>query len=364
MRNLFVFYANYFRQSVLKQRIKPRVLQMPVTSRCNSRCITCKVWCTPDKSDMDAVVLKEALQDKFFSRVEVVGINGGEPSLYKDTDGLLDALFVLKRLKRLHVISNALLSARLLAMMKTIKQRCSERQVVVYLTISMDGVGDVHDEVRGVKGAFARSSDTLTALRDNKDDYCDVLDVGCTMSRKNVDYIPQVECFVDSIGVDAYFHPAVPNRRLHNFGDTDFGILYDRRSLQLATEYFYSRYKSAKGLRHKLRSYLTYYYLQNKGNGRLAGCQYLRSDVTITETLDLYLCATASEKVGNLKKETATTLWKSGKMEVEAVRISRYCDRCVHYIVFPTLKGGWYFIRQVLQPYVWIHYKLKSLCLR
>lgn len=364
MRNLFIFYSNYFRQSVLKQRIKPRVLQMPVTGRCNSRCVTCKVWSSSDNNDMDSASLKEALQDKFFSKVEVVGINGGEPSLYKDIDGLLDALFVLKRLKRLHVISNALLSDRLLTMMKTIKQRCSEKKIAVYLTVSMDGVGGIHDEVRGIKGAFEKSLHTFMILRSHKDDYCNVLDVGCTMSQKNVDYIPQVECFVDSIGVDAYFHPAVPNRRLHNFEDTNFSILYDRRALQLGTEYFYSRYKNAKGLRHKLRSYLIYYYLLNKGNGRLAGCQYLRSDVTITETLDLFLCATASNKVGNLKETTATALWKSGKMEEEAVHISQYCDKCVHYIVFPSLKGGWYFVKQVLHPFVWIHYKLKSLCLR
>lgn len=364
MRNLFVFYVNYFRQSVLKQRIRPRVLQMPVTSRCNSRCATCKVWCTPGKSDLDASALKEALQDKYFSNVEVVGINGGEPSLYKDFDGLLDALFTLKSLKRLHVISNGLLSDRLLNAMAKIKLQCTKRHIRVYLTISMDGIGEVHDEVRGVKGAFDKTLNTLKILNLNKDFYCDVLDVGCTISQKNVDNIPQVECFVETLGIDAYYHPAVPNRRLHNFGDIDFSILYDQRSLQLTTEYFYCRYKKAKGLRHKLRSYLIYYYLKNKGKGRLAGCQYLRSDVTITETLDLFLCATASEKVGNLKEETATALYKSGKMDKEAELVSQYCENCVHYIVFPSFEGVLRFVRQVLQPYVWIHYKLKSLCIR
>lgn len=364
MRNLFIFYLNYFRQSVLKQRIRPRVLQMPITGRCNSRCITCKVWCSPKKNDMDIIALNKALYDPFFDKVEVVGINGGEPSLFNNIDGLLDALLNLKNLKRLHFISNALLAERLLELMKNAKQKCSKRGVAVYLTVSMDGVGQIHDEVRGVKSAFSKTLNTLSLLNANKEIYCDMLDVGCTISSKNVDYIPEVECFVDSLCIDAYYHPAVPNKRLHNFEDKDFSIMYNRRSRQLAMEYFYSRYKKTSNIRHKLRSYLIYYYLLNKGKGRLAGCQYFKGDVTITENLDMFLCATASGKVGNLNENSATELWKTGKLDKEAEQVQKYCETCVHYIVFPSLQGAWYFLKQLLQPYIWIHYKIKSLCLK
>lgn len=364
MRNLFFSYVNYLQQSVLKRRVKPRVLQMPITSRCNSRCVTCKVWCNPHKSDMDAAALKRALKDPFFSKVEVVGVNGGEPSLYKDMDGLLNALFVLKNLKRIHFISNALLSDRLLSIMKTVKRECEEKKIIVYLTISIDGVGDIHNEVRGIDHAFTKTIATLNSLKKDKESYCDVLDIGCTISNKNVEYIQEIECFVKSLEVDAYYHPAVPNKRLHNFFDTDFSIMYNERSRQLATEYFYCRYKKASGLKHKLRSYLIYYYLLKKGNVRLAGCQYLRSDVTITETLDLFLCATASDRVGNLKETSASDLLHSGELKRQEKKVEIYCSSCVHYIVFPSLKGGWYFLKQLFQPYTWINYKVKSLWLK
>lgn len=364
MRNLLFSYVNYLQQSVLKRRVKPRVLQMPVTSKCNSRCVTCKVWCTSDKNDMDASALKQGLKDPFFEKVEVVGINGGEPSLYKDIGGLLDALFVLKNLKRVHFISNALLSDRLLSLMETVKQKCAVRKVVVYLTISIDGVGDVHNSVRGISNGFSKTLDTLTALKEDKEKYCDVLDIGCTISNRNVEYVQEIECFVKSLQVDAYYHPAVPNKRLHNFYDTDFSVMYNERSRQLATEYFYCRYKKTSNLKHKLRSYLIFYYLLNRGNVRLAGCQYLRSDVTITETLDLFLCATASDKVGNLKETSASALLKSGQLKKQEKKVENCCFTCVHYIVFPSLKGGWYFLKQLFQPYTWINYKIKSLWLK
>lgn len=313
---------------------------------------------------MDVSALREALQDHFFSKVEVVGINGGEPSLFKDINGLMDALFSLKRLKRVHFISNAMLESRLLDMMEKVKQKCGEKKIKVYLTVSIDGVKEIHDRVRGVAGAFSKTAHSLETLRRYKDKYCDILDIGCTVSNQNVDYIPQVECFADSLRIDAYYHPAVPNKRLHNFHDKDFSILYNTRSMQLGTEYFYCRYKKTSGLRHKLRSYLIFYYLSNKGKGRLAGCQYLRGDITITESLDMFLCATASDKVGNLKEMSATALLKSGALDREEINISRYCNTCVHYIVFPSLKGCIHFMKQLFHPYVWIHYKIKSLCLK
>lgn len=313
---------------------------------------------------MDAVALKQALKDPFFSKVEVVGINGGEPSLYKDINGLMDALFTLKSLKRLHFISNGLLSDRLLQLMKTVKQECAKRKVAIYLTISIDGVENIHNRVRGIADGFSKTLHTLALLKENKEVYCDTLDIGCTVSNENVEYVQEIECFIKSLGVDAYYHPAVPNKRLHNFYDTDFNIMGNERSRQLATEYFYCRFKVASGLKHKLRSFLIYYYLLNRGKIRLAGCQYLRSDVTITETLDLFLCATASDKVGNLKETSATDLLNSGCLKEQERKVEDFCSTCVHYIVFPSLKGGWYFLKQLFQPYTWIHYKMKSSWLR
>jgi hypothetical protein len=78
----------------------------------------------------------------------------------------------------------------------------------------------------------------------------------------------------------------------------------------------------------------------------------------------MYLCATASDKVGNLKETSASTLLKSGQLEKQEKMVGQFCQTCVHYIVFPSLKGSWCFLKQLFLPYVWIHYKIKSLWLR
>lgn len=362
MNNVLVFGFNYLRMTLFKRRLKPRVLQMPITGRCNSRCVTCNIWKDQTQAvELDPVVLKEILQDPFFSKVRLVGLNGGEPSTYRNIELLLDSLFVLKGLNRIHVISNAIVASRLMDMMKIVKTKCEERGILVYLTISIDGVGETHDRIRGRVGVFDKTVATLKEINKNRSKYCDVLDIGTTLSNENVTCAVEIETFNESLGIPAYYHPAVPNRRLHNFDDKqDFNIMNSERSRLLATEYFYGKFKEGKGVRTRLRAFLTYYYLKNGGKGRLAGCNYLRGDVTITENLDLYLCATASNKVGSLKEKSATEWLKSGAMKQEELRVQKQCDSCVHYIVLPSVKGLFLFVMELLKPSIWIKYKLMA----
>lgn len=365
MLKYILFVWNYTIQNILKRRIKPRVLQLPITGKCNSRCCTCNIW--KDKSEkvnIDAIELKRSLSDPFFSEISLVGINGGEPSLYPDIANVLEALWVLRKLKRVHFISNAMISYRLLSMMDQVKSECSKRGIKVYLTISIDGVGELHNQVRGIPTAFKKTMETLEIIRQHSEKYCDVLDIGCTLSVKNVAHAIEIETFLDSLSISAYYHPAVPNRRLHNYENQDFSIMNYDRSRMLATEYFWGKFKYGHGLRTRGRAFLTYYYLLNKGKRRLAGCNYLRSDVTIDEHLNLFLCATASHKVGDLKKYSATELLKMGALKNEEQMLKKQCDSCVHYIVFPSFKGAFLFIEELLKPFIWIKYKVLATWLR
>jgi len=357
MIKMIGFIFRYLISNVLNIRIKPRELQLPVTGRCNSRCATCNVWKQQEGRDIDATGLKRALQDPFFSKVTVVGINGGEPSLLREPEKLLESLFVLKRLKHFYFISNGLLSGRLLTMMEKIKIRCAERGICVHLCISIDGVGEVHDKVRGVPGAFKKSMHTLELLKANQGKYCDTFEAGFTVSAGNVDDLSEAETYLEMKGIPVHFHLAVPNRRLHNFGNPGFSVLTDRRARLAAMEFFFFRFKYGKGWKQRLRSFLTYDYLLHEGRRRLAGCNYLKSDVTITEALDLHLCATASPKVGNLLEATASRLRKEGGMKRVYGETKPYCEGCVHYIMFPTLRGVRAFGMQLLRPGVWLKYK-------
>ena len=161
------FVFSYICTNWLKIRLRPKVLQLPVTNRCNSRCLTCNIWKIAEKTDCNADVLQSVLKNPFFQKIEVVGVNGGEPSLYSGIEKLVSALFVLKRLKRIHIISNGMNGKLLLDKLAKITALCDTHHVKLYLTVSVDGIGSVHDAVRGISGAFEKTIQTVKCILQN-----------------------------------------------------------------------------------------------------------------------------------------------------------------------------------------------------
>ncbi len=351
------FVFSYICTNWLKIRLRPKVLQLPVTNRCNSRCLTCNIWKIAEKTDCNADVLQSVLKNPFFQKIEVVGVNGGEPSLYSGIEKLVSALFVLKRLKRIHIISNGMNGKLLLDKLAKIKALCDTHHVKLYLTVSVDGIGSVHDAVRGISGAFEKTIQTVKCILQNKAMYCDCLDIGCTISNTNVGFMPAVSVLCKQLGVDSYYHLAVPNERLHTFDDASYSILHDRRNMQLAQEYFYGEFKYAPSLKHRIRSFINYDYLAHGGKRRLAPCQYLRRDITIDENLNLFLCACAGKKLWSLSD---TVVPKNSRKIIaeEEKRLTKLCDSCIHYIVYPSIKSLFLFIKERLSGIIWIWYRL------
>lgn len=349
MRKQIRILKRFFKLAIdvwLPVRKKPFVIQMPITSRCNSRCVTCNVWRHRERIDIDDVALKKALEDPFFSEVKAVGLNGGEFSLVPHFKEILDALTSLPRLKNVYFISNGIAGQRIIEYMRFAKEFFSERGIYVSLCVSIDGYGKTHDKVRGIEGNFVRSMQLIEELSKNQSLYCDQLSLGYTLSRYNVDRVFELDSLSSQFNVPIDIHLAVPNKRIGTYSDADrYSVLADEGARQLAAEFFFSRFLETRDYRMKARYYSNYYYLSHHGKGRLSDCLYRFRDITIDENLNLSLCATASESIGNLKSMRASDIIKNSKTGREAHRLLRKCcNYCIHYSYYPlTIKGRFLF---------------------
>ena len=335
--------------NTLKIRRKPKVIQMPITSRCNSRCVTCNIWKEHTKTDINPEKLKKVLSSSFFSDVNMVGLNGGELTLVPNFFEILDAVFTLPKLKYIHLISNGLLPDKLLPLLEKVKEKCDKKGIQMGFTLSVDGVGKTHELIRGVPKCFERTKRILDTFKTSPNKYFSQGVIGCTLSRDNIYYVREMEEFFNNYPMFVEWHLAVPNKRIHTFNNAEnYYILNDERARLLAAEFFYDKMCNAKRF-EKFRWFAQYYFLINKGDIRLAQCGYRYRDITIDENLFLYLCATASEKIGDLNKETIAQIQKKNRFSKEANQLKNNCNQCVHYIYNnPTLKGGWIFLKYLL----------------
>lgn len=327
--------------NLLCNRQKPRVIQMPITGRCNSCCVTCNVWKHKGSEvvDISPEKLIEILKNDFFSEVTTVGLNGGEFTLDKSTLDVIDVVLTLPKINAIYMISNGLYTSKLLEYMEQAHDKCKIKNVFLGLTLSIDGIGAVQNQVRGVKLAWNKTIESLNSILSDKKKYCDWLGIGCTISKYNVAYLPQMEIYFSGYDVPIEYHLAVPNKRIGTFEDADYSVLATEESRMLAQEFFFKKMNDNEPIKALIRYYIQFMYLKNHGKGRLATCDYLKRDITIDENLKMYLCATASDEIGDLNIETPRSIFRSQKYKTAYKEVRRCCNTCIHYTATPTLRG-------------------------
>jgi MoaA/NifB/PqqE/SkfB family radical SAM enzyme len=173
----------------------PLNLTISVSYRCNSRCKTCNVWQRPN----DDFTLEE--YEKTFASIGRAAywftFSGGEPTLRKDLPEIIAAAYRHCRPGIINIPTNGIQDKVIPGRIEQVLQAAPESEVIVNL--SLDGVGEKHDQVRGVKGNFSRAMRTYAGLQALKARYKNfTLGVHTVISNFNIDEFENISRFVRS----------------------------------------------------------------------------------------------------------------------------------------------------------------------
>jgi MoaA/NifB/PqqE/SkfB family radical SAM enzyme len=133
-----------------------------VTSTCNARCRTCFYWLELNrKGDLtfDELTRLSLTMPEFHD----LWISGGEPFLRKDLSKIIQLFYQNNHIRDLRIPTNGLPTVQTIQTVKEILQTCPELQVEV--DISIDGLGETHDRIRGVPGNFEKALTTISELQ-------------------------------------------------------------------------------------------------------------------------------------------------------------------------------------------------------
>ncbi len=145
----------------------PRAMHYLSTHRCNARCIMCGIWREGSAvgDDLSPDELSRILSDRLFTKMEYVGMSGGEPFLRDDLPELVAAFPArCARLKRFSLTTNGLLHRRAEAVLPVLAERCRQAGVLFDVCVSVHGTGEALDRIYGVERAFARIERTVGIL--------------------------------------------------------------------------------------------------------------------------------------------------------------------------------------------------------
>lgn len=279
--------------------LPPRQLQINVTYRCNARCSMCNIWQMEPRAEMRLEDFARVLDDSIFRSIERLTLAGGEPSLRQDLIPLTE-LFIDKmpRLGSLTLITNGLAVERILTDIRALLELCGKHKINLNISVSLDGVGQVHDEMRNIPGAFARVERCLVGLKELQALYPFWLGVGCVITRKNLYHLHELQDWCDERGIELGF-------QLVGFHETYVANVEQREELDFTSadkEYLFD-FLQKLAARRSLSDFMAYYWydmlrMYRDGQPRQTPCPFAVDSFVLDAYGDVYYCL-SERKIGN-----------------------------------------------------------------
>ena len=115
---------------------------------------------------MTLAQLEPAIAHPFWGAVENLNISGGEPTTRNDLPEMVEMFHRhLPRMRKIGINTTGLTPHRAIPMLTRIVEFCAEHDLLLSIRVSLDGIGDVHDQVRHVKNGFDKACKTIDAMQ-------------------------------------------------------------------------------------------------------------------------------------------------------------------------------------------------------
>lgn len=328
-----------FLRAVIRNRRRqfdwPRFLTYTVTFGCNARCIMCDSWKMPSKDDLTLDEVAHIFSQ--LPRMDAVRLTGGEPFARKDLTEI--AQLAVKKLRplSLHVTTNGFLTERIVDF-------CERRpqSVPLDLLISMDGVGEKHNQVRGHSRAFDLCLETIQALAPRRRELRMRIAVNQTIvDAEGAEHYSRLRELLRPFGIRnqivmAYDVSATYNldqdvdlapREAGKFATFGAFTVDQIRSLLDEVEGDLDQYSWGQRLAKR-------YYLRGIRNRLLneqgtpnPKCVALTSHLRLFPNGDVPTCQFNSRMIGNLRQQTFADVWTSVQADAQRSWVRR-CAGC------------------------------------
>ena len=302
--------ANTLVVSKLKA-IRPTVLIYNCTWVCDARCEMCNNWKFGDrKSDMTLAQLEPAMRHPFWGAVENLNISGGEPTTRNDLPEMVE-LFQrhLPRIRKIGINTTGLTPNRAIPMLTRIVEFCGKHDLLLSVRVSLDGIGDVHEQVRHVKRGFEKASQTIDAMQAlaAKSPHFQ-FGIASTIFAKNLEDATRIREWAREKNLDVVFNMLrFTDNMLHN-KDLEATVGFKTREEDFMRKFFLDRVAEESILSGQSFMYLHYADMIANGYHRTMPCPFQRQGLLLNPNGDLFYCEN-SQKLGNVLDTPASELY-------------------------------------------------------
>ncbi len=279
-----------------------------VTYRCNARCTMCNRYKCPSKPEEELSI--ETI--KKLPKMYFTNITGGEPFIREDLADIVRELY--KKSDRIVISTNGFFTDRII--------KLCEEFPNVGIRISIEGLEQTNNEIRGLKDGFNKGYSTLKKLVELKHP-----DVGFGMTVQDANAKDLVALYKLSDELNMEFATA----SLHNsfyFVEAK-NIIKDRLMVAKEFEKLINELLKSNSPKKWFRAYFNHGLINYIfGQKRLLPCDMAFDTFFIDPYGDVMPCNGTKEKevMGNLNEQSWDELWNSKQADLVREKV-RHCDR-------------------------------------
>lgn len=306
--------ASYETGHILKLPVN---ITISVSYRCNSRCKTCNVWLLPNDDltfgEWDRVFESLGRAPYWFT------FSGGEPTLRKDLPEMVASAYYHCRPGIINIPTNGIQDRVIPARIERVLQVAPKSEVIINLSI--DGVGEKHNVIRGVRNNWSRAMSTYGRLKALKSEYSNLtLGIHTVISNFNIDHFPELCEYVQHELKPDSFITEIAEERVE-LDTVGLGITPTVEKYTVAIDVLLEsmREKRLSGVAEITQAFRREYYEIVKRTLReqrqVIPCMAGVASAQIAPNGDVWTCCVRAESMGNLREHDYDfgAVWRTGK---------------------------------------------------
>src|SRR5579871_3669843 len=287
-----------------KQKRKPVHVILFITDHCNAKCGTCFYWQSLNHG--------ESLKPEHIEKISAalgelvwLDLSGGEPFLRKDIDQICHKFVNDNQVRHINIPTNGIQTSVIERSVNGILE--NSKAFRLNIALSLDGIGETHDRIRGVPGNYKKALATLEAMqRIRERDRRLALSVVTTLMRDNVaDVRKLLELGLSDWKLDYHsinilrgqpMDPSLAAPSPEQYAEIA------QLQLKQCRHYFQGRWGAVSGAMATLGRYVLnrYYMRELEGKPKDISCNAGDVSCVIDANCDVYFCELL-KPVGNLK---------------------------------------------------------------
>ncbi|MBW2450923.1 MAG: radical SAM protein [Deltaproteobacteria bacterium] len=290
----------------------------------------CNIWRIPAKTpDLTLSVWTDFLASPALCKLREIDITGGEPFLREDLPDLIkwicDARDVhFKELQTVAITTNGLLTKTILNCIEEVLPQFKKRGIDLVFAFGLDAVGELHDQIRGVQGAWHKLNDTIDGLLALRNECSHlVLGIKTTIIPMNVHELKQIVAYAQENRLFTIISPCIVTA--NRFGNIDLAedLKFTQEQMRSMKEFYQSPAFAWRGHRQVMLDYLETGQIKKP-------CSAGFNTAFVRHSGEVFSCPIIPVSLGNIQNDRIDRMLKSSVAQRFRKKVCKHkqCQTC------------------------------------